>query len=235
MLNNSPLIRGFLFLMLTTYSFAISAGEKGFSLGATRVVFNESDKAATISVSNTNREKAFLAQSWITTSDGNLKTPFIVTPPLYRQDFGRNNLRIVKVGDALPRDRESQFWINIKAIPALSKSDKGNNSLSFAYVMRVKLFYRPDGLDGNANDSFKKLKFNQVSDKLMVENPTPFHITLNKVVVDGVNVQKISAMIPPFGKQSYELPNKKRVSMLKFRTVNDFGGVQEERIIEMIN
>lgn len=44
------------------------------------------------------------------------KTPFIITPPLFKLDPDKNNvLRIVNIEDTLPKDRESVYWINVKA------------------------------------------------------------------------------------------------------------------------
>ncbi len=50
-------------------------------------------------------------------------------------------LRILKINDALPKDKESLFWINIQEIPKAPKD--GTNTLSIALHTQVKMFYRP--------------------------------------------------------------------------------------------
>ena len=81
--------------------------------------------------------------------NGNKKHRFIITPPLFKLDPDKNNvLRIVNIEDTLPKDRESVYWINVKAIPAKSAENENKNVLQIAVRTRLKLFYRPKGLPG---------------------------------------------------------------------------------------
>jgi P pilus assembly chaperone PapD len=49
------------------------------------------------------------------------KAPFLITPPLFRLNAKEDNvLRVVRTGGNLPEDRESLYWLNIKAIPSSS-------------------------------------------------------------------------------------------------------------------
>lgn len=69
------------------------------------------------------------------------KTPFIITPPLFRLDPGKNNiLRIVNTTPGLPQDRESVYWVNVKAIPSKSDDSENKNVLQIAVRTRIKLF-----------------------------------------------------------------------------------------------
>ncbi|WP_455844784.1 fimbrial biogenesis chaperone [Pantoea agglomerans] len=219
-------------LSLSTGS-AIAAQETGgFSLGSTRVVYEGKNKEATYTVINSAKNTPFLAQSWITAYDENDKSkpPFVITPPLYRQDNGKNTLRIVRAGGDLPNDRESAFWLNVKAIPAGVKPSDKSNSVSFAYVLKVKLFYRPASLTGNASSAYKELTFTKDGNKLVVKNPTPYHVTLNKLSVDGKAVKEITQMVPPLGQQSYQLPASVSGNKVTYQAVNDLGGVMPEQI-----
>lgn len=221
-----------LFMLSTSTGSAMAAKDTGgFSLGSTRVVYDGKSKEATYTVINSAKNTPFLAQSWITAYDENdkLKPPFVITPPLYRQDNGKNTLRIVRTGGNLPNDRESAFWLNVKAIPAGMKPSETSNSISFAYVLKVKLFYRPATLEGDASAAYKKLIFSQEGNKLVVKNPTPFHVTLNKVSVDGKAVKEISLMVPPLGQQSYQLPLSVSGNKVIYQAVNDLGGVMPEQ------
>lgn len=49
-------------------------------------------------------------------------------------------------GEPLPADRESLFWMNVKAIPSLDEKLANENTLQIAIQSRIKLFYRPSGL-----------------------------------------------------------------------------------------
>lgn len=76
---------------------------------------------------------------------GELKAPFIITPPLYRLDKDQQNVERIVLAGALPQDKESLYWLNIKAIPAASRKD---NTLQIAVKTRIKLIYRPAALKG---------------------------------------------------------------------------------------
>jgi P pilus assembly chaperone PapD len=60
------------------------------------------------------------------------KPPFIITPPLYRLDGGKENLmRVIQSGN-LPQDKESMFWLRVKAIPSAPREK-----------IRYRLRYQP--------------------------------------------------------------------------------------------
>lgn len=51
-----------------------------------------------------------------------------------------NILRIVNVNPSLPQDRESVYWVNVKAIPSQNEENEGKNVLQIAVRTRIKLF-----------------------------------------------------------------------------------------------
>lgn len=200
----------------------------GFSLGSTRVIFQEKENAATLTVINSAENSPFLAQSWLTnykSGQSPVKPPFVITPPLYRQDTGKNTLRIMKVAGDLPKDRETAYWLNVKAVPAQSKDTQDSNKLLFAYILQVKMFYRPDGISGDTQNAYKQLTFAKSGNDLLVSNPTPYYITFNKLSVDGRDVNDVSMMVPPKGQRNYSLPTGITGSKVEYRTVNDMGGL----------
>lgn len=221
-------------LLLTPVVCLAENDKGGFSLGATRVIYDAGNKDATLTVVNTAENTPFLAQSWISNIEADSekkdvkaanKPPFVLTPPLYRQDKGKNTLRIVKTGGDLPADRESAFWLNVKAIPAQKKKEENKSELSFAYILKVKMFYRPVGLQGEVKDAYKQLTFSRHGEKLTVKNPTPYHVTLNQVTVAGKPIKDVSAMVTPFGQQDYLIPAGSNGDRVEYRTLNDQGGV----------
>ncbi|QCP60193.1 molecular chaperone [Pantoea sp. SO10] len=203
----------------------------GFSLGGTRVIYKEEQKEATVTVINSAKNAPFLAQSWMTQLNADVdksKPPFVITPPLYRQDEGKNTLRIMRTGGNLPTDRESAYWLNVKAIPAQAKENQNKNLLSFAFVLRIKMFYRPSGLSMPAQNAYKSLTFSREGDKLIAHNPTPYHISFNKMRLGNIEIKDVNAMVPPMGQQSYILPSKASGEQVKYKTINDLGGVTQE-------
>ncbi|EAU5657365.1 molecular chaperone [Salmonella enterica] len=220
-----------LFCLSSLSAAKVHAEDKGgFSLGSTRVIYDGSKKEAMVVVINSAKNAPFLAQSWVTEYAPGKKqltmAPFLVTPPLYRQDEGKNMLRIVRTGGQVPSDRESVFWLSVKAIPAAHESLAGKNTLQFAYVLRVKLFYRPAGLSGDPGKAAESLTFSRQGSTLLVRNASPYYITFNKLSVDGKEVKDASSeMVPPKGEQHYTLPAGATGHQVTFRTLNDYGGV----------
>ncbi|EAU5657377.1 molecular chaperone [Salmonella enterica] len=235
-----PVIAGMLlFSFSATASYSASQEDRGgFSLGGTRVIYDGSKKEATVTVINSAKDAPFLAQSWVdnyvpsgekrVVPDTRGKPPFLVTPPLYRQDQGKNMLRIVRVGGQLPTDRESVYWLNVKAIPAVSPLLKGKNTLQFAYVLRIKLFYRPEGITGDPVSAGEQLTFRRQGQNLVVKNPSPYYITFNKISMGGAEVKDTTLMVPPLGEQQYPLPATAAGKTVKYRVLNDHGGILPE-------
>lgn len=64
-----------------------------------------------------------------------------MTPPLFVSEAkSENTLRIIYAGAPLPKDRESLFWMNVKAIPSVNKNSlEGKNVLQLAILSRIKL------------------------------------------------------------------------------------------------
>lgn len=106
------------------------------------------------SVTNQDKNTPYLVESWRENfnSDNHTRVPFIVTPPLFRLDAGKENLlRINYLGMPLPKDRESVFWLNVKSVSAAPR-DK-SNQLQANIKSTFKLFYQPKGLAGKPADA----------------------------------------------------------------------------------
>ncbi|WP_207001637.1 fimbrial biogenesis chaperone [Trinickia mobilis] len=205
----------------------------GAVLGGTRVVFPGDAREASLSVKNTG-DAPFLIQSWVDNQPSG-KPAFFVTPPLARLDAGKETLlRILPAGVDLPKDRESVTRLNVKEIPAKPNTDE--NVLQFAVRSQIKLFYRPAGLKGSADQAPAQLVWSIVpaqggGNALRVDNPTPYHVTFARLTVEGAQPAEIkdADMVPPLDHVS--LPLNVRASgtplTVSYTTVNDYGGISE--------
>lgn len=138
--------RTFAVILTLLCSFCIGqALAGGIVLQRTRVIYDASRKEAALPVANKGAETPYLLQSWVDNIDGKSRAPFIITPPLFRLEAGDDSsLRIIKTADNLPENKESLFYINVRAIPAKKKSDDVNaNELTLVFKTRIKMFYRP--------------------------------------------------------------------------------------------
>lgn len=201
----------------------------GVVIGGTRLVYDGAGKEATISVINPEKKSPYLIQSWVENQNiaDSSKPPFIVTPPLFRLDSGKENLlRVMRTGGNLPQDRESLYWLSIKSIPATNKTDQ--NQLLISVKSRIKLIYRPEGLVGDPGEAWKKITFVREGNMLKATNPTPFYISFHTITAGAIDVDlSDSATLPPMNTLSWKLPAGAGDSV-KWKTINDYGGITEE-------
>ncbi|ORM84327.1 pilus assembly protein PapD [Pantoea deleyi] len=207
-----------IFLAAALCSSAAQAGGEG--LGATRLVYSSAAKQSTLQVRNTHETASFLIQSWMETASGERTQDFVITPPLYLlKPATESVVKIIFNGKALPQDRETLYWMTIKAIPQQSDNSAGN-SLQFASANRIKLFYRPASLPGNATEAWKSVTANYSAGKVVLNNPTPYFITTINLKVDGKAVKPV--MLPP--QSGTALADKfSQATSLSFQTINDYG------------
>lgn len=205
-------------LAATLFTSAVHAG--GVGLGATRMIYSADAKQSTLQVRNTHAQASFLIQSWMETASGERTQDFVITPPLYvLKPATESVIKIIFNGRSLPQDRESLYWITVKAIPQQTKNSAGN-SLQFASANRIKVFYRPASLPNNANEAWQKITGEYSAGKVVLRNPTPWFITTINLKVDGKAVKPV--MLPP--KSSTTLEEKfSRATSLTFQTINDYG------------
>ncbi|NLS56144.1 fimbrial biogenesis chaperone [Hafnia alvei] len=216
------------FVLLAISHSALSAATDsgGVVLSATRVVYDASNKETSVSIKNKNIDQYFLVQSWIDDNTGNKKVPFAITPPLFRLGADKlNMLRIVKTSGNLPDDKESVFYINVKAIPPVPDDSVTQNTLQVAIKTRIKLFYRPKGLQGKPEDAYQQLQWSIQGNDLVVKNPSQYSVSFNEITVGGKDVKEIN-MVEAKSEAHYPLSAGQR-GQISFSAINDFGGVSK--------
>lgn len=212
-------------------------------IAGTRVVFPAQDGEVTVRLTNDNTVPA-LVEAWIDDGDPHstpdkAHTPFLITPPLFRMDpHTDQNLRILATSPNLPSDRESIFWLNVLEIPPKPTGEqfKGKNLLQVAIRSRLKLFYRPANLPGDANKAPGELTWKVVTDgkgyALELHNPTAYHVTVTQstVQVGGKPCNTEAGMVDPFGTLRLafkEAPAQAPTAgtAVNYDIVNDYGAV----------
>lgn len=215
--------KAFCLPLLLSGALAQAAETGGVTVGGTRLIYNGGKKEASLSVTSTDTNP-YLIQSWAETQNaGAEKAPFIVTPPLFRLEGNEQNLlRIVRTGGNLPEDRESLYWLNIKAIPAGSKKE-GANTLQIAVKTSIKLIYRPQGLKGVPEDVTNKLTWTQSGTRLTVNNPTPFVMNFQQIKVGGREIKDITYVLP-MSQASFTTPANVS-GTVSWKLISDYGGI----------
>ncbi|MDN0110390.1 fimbria/pilus periplasmic chaperone [Yersinia mollaretii] len=214
----------FILLITSLYASVVYAG--GVGLGVTRMVYSGVVSQSLLDVRNTDTESSFLIQSWVENSQGQRSSDFVITPPLFvLKPEMENAVKVMFNGKQLPQDRETLYWITVKAIPQ-SVKQSSTNTLQFASASRIKLFYRPVELTKKTNnEEWKSLNGEFHDGKVKLINPTPFYITTINMKVDGKAVKPI--MIPP--KDAVILEESfSHVRQLSYQTINDYGAWTSE-------
>ncbi|MCL6746813.1 type 1 fimbria chaperone FimC [Kosakonia sp. R1.Fl] len=196
----------------------------GIALGATRVIYSSEDKQTSLSISNSDKKARFLVNSWVENSRGEKEKTFVVTPPLFvSEPESENTLRIIYAGQPLPDDRESLFWLSVKAIPSVNKeSATDKNVLQLAVLSRIKLFVRPKSLSGLTDDAPAKLQFSRLDKHLNITNPSAYYITLVNVHIGKQRLDNV--MVAPKGRAQLLIPPNVQGGVT-FQTVNDYGAL----------
>ena len=204
-------------------------------VGGTRVILPAEEGEVTLRLTNDNTTPA-LVQAWIDTGDAkstpdNVDTPFLITPPMFRMEPHRDqSLRILYTREPLPADRESLFWLNVLEVPPkpTDLAPGASNYLQLALRSRLKLFFRPKGLPGDAFKAPAQLVFHANAGALVVNNPTAFHVTLTDIVLEigGKSVAVEGGMVAP--KSELRLPitgasTAPAGTAVRFNAINDFG------------
>lgn len=209
--------------------FVSEISQAAINVDRTRIVMSSSDKSLAITLTNESKDVPFLAQSWIEEANGKRSETYLLAlPPLQRIDGGKKaQVRIMALPGmaSLPKDRETLFYYNIREVPP--KSDK-INVLQIAMQSRLKLFWRPEAIKKATNiRTEEQLTIERNAQALIINNPTPYYITLGYLGADnkGSFPGFDSIMVAPFSSQKFNA-GKFNGNALSVGYIDDFGGLQ---------
>lgn len=212
-------ITGCTILLLSLSAYA----QGGISLAATRIIYNDNDKEESISITNSSEKARYLIQTWISNENGDKAKDFIITPPLFvSKPKSENTLRVMYIGDGLPKDKETVFYLHSKSIPSVNPNEiQEKNVLQIAIESVIKVFYRPSKLSGSPEKAQKNLVCKLKSGNLEINNPSPYYVSLVNVKVGEYKQKNI--MVPPKETVSLLLTDKGINGKVTFQAVSDYG------------
>jgi chaperone protein EcpD len=225
---------------MTVIAASLSSAYAGITINGTRVVYPADQREVSLSMVNDGKE-ARLVQAWVDSGDASeraesSKAPFLITPPMSRVDPGKGQtLRIMFTGaNNLPQDHETVYWLNILEIPPKPKagSDAAENYLQLAVRSRIKLFYRPKGLQGSPDTAPDQVTWHVVSAgkgyTAECTNDTPFNVSFSDLSFKGTPQQESiskGGMCPAKGKGTFPVTGSPDTSnKLVVTVINDYGG-----------
>jgi len=204
-------------------------------LDRTRVVVTQANARATVNASNAD-QRPVLLQVWVEPGANNggiaatpygttpAATPFLLDPPvllLQARETRALQVWMTEAPETLPKDRESQFWLNVLEVPAQEHTDGDaqtpqNSRLDINILTKIKVFYRPQALhDYVPHSSADRLQFalerNAHQPVLTIRNPAPIHQSLDSLILHqgekDTPVALDAVMLVPFGNVQIPLPS----------------------------
>lgn len=208
-------------------------------ISGTRVIYNAAEKEVSVKLTNTG-SLPVLVQNWIDNGDANevperIRTPFTLSPPINRINASKSQTLRISYTDvsALPEGKESLFWLNVLEVPASSKN-AGVSMLQVAYRTRIKLFYRPSGLNdrAQASSAAENIKWKVSGNKLIALNSSPYYVSLASINFKGMGKKGSieGEMVSPQGSYTFTLPSSLKVgtgSQLTYEYINDWGALKK--------
>jgi len=245
-----PAMRSIPFLLVAgAFALALPSAQASLVLQGTRVVFPGDSRDVSVQVQNSGNAPA-LMQTWIDDGRADLPpdraaSPFVVTPAVSRVEPGSGAaLRISRLQDDLPQDRESVYWLNVVDVPP-SPKDTRQDYMLLSFRTRIKLFHRPAALTpGEASVAGDRLTWKLLpapaktaavasarpAQQIEVSNPTPYYVSFSSVEgkVGDRSVAAGSGMVAPFGQMRFDLqgslPSAAQPPAVRYHVINDFGG-----------
>ncbi|WP_058912148.1 molecular chaperone [Entomohabitans teleogrylli] len=215
-------------------SLSVHSAFAALSVERSRVIFNEGEKSVGLTVKNSNLQDPYLAQGWMENEkEEKISGPLMILPPVQRVEAGgKTMIRIQQVTDisALPKDRESVFWLNLREIPP--KSDRPN-VLMLAMQTRMKVFWRPKSLKvdplADTVPGTDTLTLTRQGDRYQVNNPTAWHFSFVEMrsSLHGKGLDNFEpVMVSPKGKAELPLPASRAGNNPVLVFINDYGSAR---------
>ena len=221
-------------ILFTPVIFLSLSHAAGIQIGRTRIIYDAGKKEISLPLINKERELPWLIQSWTDTGDSKTRGPFIVTPPLFRLEPQKEqSLRIAWNGTALPENKESLFYMNVRTIPATAAEDDDKNVLRLIYKTRVKLFWRPKGLKGTPEETCKNLRYSLSDRQLTVINDGPYHITFDSMALGASKIDKAD-MVNPQSRTPIPVPDNASGNQVSWRCITDYGNATDKYVSTLV-
>ncbi|EOG8147988.1 fimbria/pilus periplasmic chaperone [Citrobacter werkmanii] len=199
----------------------------GIVIYGTRVIYPAEKNEITLQLMN-QEQNASLVQAWI--DDGNtslppekIQVPFLLTPPVVRVPGNSGQqLKIKKMPNMLPNNKESLFYLNVLDIPPNNPAHAGKNVIKFAMQNRIKLFYRPAGIAPVNSATFKKIVLVRNGKSFIIKNDNANWVTVAEIKVGSVKINDKSVMVAPFSSEPVMVKSS-NANQYKLTIINDYG------------
>ncbi|MDE9614088.1 fimbria/pilus periplasmic chaperone [Citrobacter portucalensis] len=206
----------------------------GIVIYGTRIVYPAEKNEVMVQLMN-QENRSSLVQSWIDDGDTSLppekiQVPFLLTPPVAKVAANSGQqLKIKKLPNMLPNNKESLFYLNVLDIPPNNPDSAGKNVLKFAMQNRIKLFYRPKGISPVNKHTFQKLSMKRSGGIYSIKNDAANWITVAEVKANNVKINNESIMLAPLSSADVALKNA-NANQYKMTIIDDHGNYISDNV-----
>lgn len=203
---------------LLTLFFVSSFSQAAVVMNASRVIM-EGTTEETITFDNTS-DTPFIVQI----EPDNTRAPdFIAMPPVFKiKEKGGQTVKIKLLSSALPKDKESLFYLNFTQIPGVKKSENEDNRLNIIVRSRLKIIYRPESVNAFSARKEDKVSYHIQNGKLVVSNQSPNVLSIRDIS-NGKHVIAGNLTLKPDEVISTVINEHHLSGPLKASIINDFG------------
>ena len=224
-------MKGFYALIISSI---IMPAHAGIVIYGTRIIYPEEKNEILVQLMNQG-QRSSLVQSWIDDGDMSLppekiQVPFLLTPPVAKVAANSGQqLKIKKMPNMLPNNKESIFYLNVLDIPPNNPESAGKNSLKFAMQNRIKIFYRPVGIAAVNKNTFKKLSVKHSGSTCSIKNDAANWVTVTEVKAGNIKINKESIMLAPFSSADVTLKSA-NAYQYKITIIDDHGNYISDNV-----
>lgn len=203
---------------------SLAAGGLGFD--KTRLYIHSGKTDGSLLLKNTSNN-VYLVKARLEDFDQNPTRMGTVRPPIFQINPDKaTRLRVLINAKDLPTDRESMFWLFTHAFPAQKVTDTKINQLQFNYLTRIKVFYRPSGLQGSLEAATEQVDWTVKNSKLVAKNQSPYNISLASLRVNGKLIDT-SKVLTPYSNwaSNISVQSSSKPVSISWSSINEFGGI----------
>ena len=200
----------------------VSYAAEGLSVSSSRLLIEGGKTAAALVLSNTTGSE-FLTKVWIETSDGRTTEDVMAVPPVAYSPSNKHVRFQVMVlqPEKFPKDKESLFYFRSHSVPATGET---SNALTIAYDVRLKVFYRPEELEGDMTSAIEDLKWSFKKGVLTAFNPSNFHVSLVTYGIENRYKEIKDCVIAPGKSVSFKVKGQYPKNVLiRWAAIDDYG------------
>ncbi|MCJ7958172.1 MAG: fimbria/pilus periplasmic chaperone [Pseudomonas sp.] len=229
----------------------ISSASAAVVIAGTRVIYPAEKREVVVQLNNSG-ELPSLVQVWVDDGDVNkapdeLHVPFVLTPPVFRIEPGQGqSLRLAYTKEPLSEKTESLFWLNVLDVPPIADPSSHNNQMQLAIRTRIKILFRPPGLDRDgarsaASHIVWSINRDQKKNRLEARNDSPYHVAVSSYSLLS-NHKEFSgaegASIKPQSSHIFSLEGWNGVgdpsAVVNYETIND-NGAKTQQVVNLSN